>query len=44
MKSMNNLAILGGTPVRTAPFSSQPHIGETEKNYVAEAKSNNFFE
>ena len=29
---MNNLAILGGTPVRTAPFSSQPHIDETEKN------------
>ncbi len=33
---MANLAILGGTPVRTSPFSSQPHIDETEKKYVAE--------
>ena len=40
---MNNLAILGGTPVRTAPFSSQPHIGETEKKYVTECLNEKMF-
>lgn len=40
---MNNLAILGGTPVRTAPFSSQPHIDETEKKYVTECLNEKMF-
>ncbi|MDB2518116.1 DegT/DnrJ/EryC1/StrS family aminotransferase [Amylibacter sp.] len=40
---MNKLAILGGTPVRTTPFSSQPHIGETEKKYVTECLDEKMF-
>jgi dTDP-4-amino-4,6-dideoxygalactose transaminase len=40
---MPKLALLGGTPVRAAPFMSRPHVDELERSYVADCLDNSFF-
>lgn len=40
---MAKLALLGGTPLRTLPFMSRPHIDELERFYLADCLDQKYF-
>ncbi len=40
---MSQLALTGGTPVRTGPFMSRPHIDDLERTYLADCLDRKLF-